>query len=117
MVGGGNPPPLPIALVSIYEWVDLNVHAFFSHYQSDASLTELRTQIKLSNQESEHKFMLSRCSDFDCICFKAAEDEFAFIFLYKTLFKDLKIQLPFSLFQCKVLSTLNVAPSLLHPKS
>lgn len=61
--------------------------------------------------------MCYTCSDFDRVCMRASEDETPFVFLYKTLFKALKLTLPCSPFQCEVLCAINVAPTKLHPNS
>lgn len=50
-------------------------------------------------------------------CFRAADDDFPFVCLYKAMFKDLDIRLPFFTFQCDVLCRLNVALTQLHPNS
>ena len=46
-----------------------------------------------------------------------ADPEEPFFFLYTIVFKRLRICLPFSGFECALLTELNVAPAQLHPNS
>lgn len=110
-------PPPPILPLPVYEWVHQDVIGVFSDYQTTTPITELRSQIKLSTPAHEQQFICYPCSNFDCVCMRASEEEFPFVFLYNTKFKELRLTLSFSSFQCFVLSTLNVVPSQLHPNS
>lgn len=97
--------------------VHKDVIVIFSDYQTNASITELRSQIRLSPLERELKFICYPYSEFDRVCMRAGEEEFPFVFLYKTMFKELELTLPFSVFHCSVLSALHIAPTQLHPNS
>jgi len=46
-----------------------------------------------------------------------ADLEEPFFFAYSTIFKMLKLHLPFTGFECEFLTEVNVAPAQLHPNS
>lgn len=103
-----RPPVIPVAG---YEWVDPDVISRFSDYQSSSSMIEFCKEINLSTPAMEAKFIFFPCSSFDRVCFSAAPDDFPFIFLYKNMFKELNLQLPFTPFQNEILCILNLAPT------
>ena len=56
------------------------------------------------------------CTKFDRVCFSrtdGAGEEFFYV--YKALFTELRLRLPFSDFQVAILNKINAAPSQLHP--
>ncbi|KOM37394.1 hypothetical protein LR48_Vigan03g077600 [Vigna angularis] len=60
-------------------------------------------------------FKLAICQRTEHVCHDRGNYPSDFFYVYATMFKDLKVLLPFSDFQMGVLRTLNVAPTQLHP--
>ncbi|KOM30005.1 hypothetical protein LR48_Vigan845s003300 [Vigna angularis] len=60
-------------------------------------------------------FKLAICQRTERVCHGRGNYPFGFFYVYATMFKDLKVLLPFSDFQMSVLRTLNLAPTQLHP--
>ncbi|RDY08529.1 hypothetical protein CR513_07222, partial [Mucuna pruriens] len=51
----------------------------------------------------------------ECVCHSGKDEDSDFIYMYETLFKDLRVTLPFDSFAARVLRILKVAPTQLHP--
>ncbi|KOM52078.1 hypothetical protein LR48_Vigan09g073700 [Vigna angularis] len=65
--------------------------------------------------EDATHFKLAICQMTERVCHGRGRYPNDFFYVYATMFKDLKVLLPFSDFQMGVLRTLNVAPTQLHP--
>jgi len=111
-----NPPP------------HVNYKALY-HWATEALLVETS---QLNTHEDIHKYKQSESQDkfhvFEkeldaflkvlpvCAGDRADPNE-PFFFLYTTVFKRLKLRLPFTGFECALLTEVNVALSQLHPNS
>ena len=85
---------------------------------SDRAITKHLGDVELACLRGEEEFVcLLLCSFEDRVCDSWGLNDAKFIFVYKTMFKDLGMRLPFTEFECGVLVQMNVAPIQLHPNS
>ncbi|KOM41485.1 hypothetical protein LR48_Vigan04g168300 [Vigna angularis] len=83
---------------------------------TDAWDGKLRACIYLvkAAEDAAH-FKLAVCQMTERVCHGRGNYPTDFFYVYATMFKDLKVLLPFSDFQMGILRMLNVAPTQLHP--
>ena len=70
------------------------------------------------HKEHDSKMVVLPCHHDEPICAddKTSNGE-SFCFLYTTLFKKVKVRLPFTRFERELLTELDIAPAQLHPNS
>ncbi|KOM57469.1 hypothetical protein LR48_Vigan11g050200 [Vigna angularis] len=105
-------PPVPG-----YEWVPHEVRQFPSSFYDRQAFRNLISHICLVKTAADAKhFKLAICQRTERVYHGRGNYPSDFFYVYATMFKDLKVLLPFSDFQMSVLRTLNLAPTQLHPK-
>ncbi|KOM53185.1 hypothetical protein LR48_Vigan09g184400 [Vigna angularis] len=104
-------PPVPG-----YEWVPHEVRQLPSSFYDRQAFRNLIPHVCLvkSADDARH-FKLAICQRTERVCHGRGNYPSDFFYVYATMFKDLKVLLPFSDFQMGVLRTLNLAPTQLHP--
>ncbi|KOM56733.1 hypothetical protein LR48_Vigan10g262500 [Vigna angularis] len=104
-------PPVPG-----YEWVPHEVRQLPSSFYDRQAFRNLINHICLVKTAADARhFELAICQRTERVCHGRGNYPYDFFYIYATMFKDLKVLLPFSDFQMGVLRTLNVAPTQLHP--
>ncbi|KOM57202.1 hypothetical protein LR48_Vigan11g023400 [Vigna angularis] len=103
-------PPVPG-----YEWVPHEVRQLPSSFYDRQAFRNLIPHVCLvkSADDARH-FKLAICQRTERVCHGRGNYPSDFFYVYATMFKDLKVLLPFSDFQMGVLRTLNLAPTQLH---
>ncbi|XLR47756.1 hypothetical protein S83_032416 [Arachis hypogaea] len=95
---------------STWNWVDPEV----LNTKSDINIANLTPTKLLQPNHSSVSF--GHCTDLDRVCYGSGEEEQErFFFVYKALFTDLMLPLPFSDFHMSILKKIDAAPTQLHP--
>ncbi|KOM50448.1 hypothetical protein LR48_Vigan08g127500 [Vigna angularis] len=99
-----------------YDWVPQEVRQISSSFHHRQPFRDLIGHISLVKAAVDARhFKLAICQMTERVCHDRGNYPTDFFYVYATMFKDLKVLLPFSDFQMGVLRTLNVAPTQLHP--
>ncbi|KOM37614.1 hypothetical protein LR48_Vigan03g099600 [Vigna angularis] len=99
-----------------YDWVPHEVRQISSSFHHRQPFRDLIGQICLVKAAADARhFKLAICHMTQRVCHDRGNYPTDFFYVYATMFKDLKVLLPFSDFQMGVMRTLNVAPTQLHP--
>ncbi|KOM37430.1 hypothetical protein LR48_Vigan03g081200 [Vigna angularis] len=99
-----------------YDWVPQKVRQISSSFHHRQPFQDLIGHICLVKAAADARhFKLAICQMTERVCHDRGDYPTDFFYVYATMFKDLKVLLPFSDFQMGVLRTLNVAPTQLHP--
>ncbi|KOM34851.1 hypothetical protein LR48_Vigan02g100100 [Vigna angularis] len=110
----GKPRVWPV--VPGYDWAPHEVRQISSSFHHRCPFRELISNICLVKAAADARhFKLAICQMTELVCHDRGNYPTDFFYVYATMFKDLKVLLPFSDFQMGVLRTLNVAPTQLHP--
>ncbi|KOM55379.1 hypothetical protein LR48_Vigan10g127100 [Vigna angularis] len=98
-----------------YDWVPNEVRQISSSFHHHQPFRDLISHISLVKAAADARhFKLTICQMTERVCHDRGNYPTDFFYVYSTMFKDLKVLLPFSDFQMGVLRTLNVAPTQLH---
>ncbi|KOM55488.1 hypothetical protein LR48_Vigan10g138000 [Vigna angularis] len=110
----GKPKDWPVVLG--YDWAPPEVRQISSTFFRRRPFKELADKVCLvkADQDASH-FKLAICRMTERVCHGRGDYPLDFFYVYVTMFKDLKVLLPFSEFQMGVLRELNVATTQLHP--
>ncbi|KOM35252.1 hypothetical protein LR48_Vigan02g140200 [Vigna angularis] len=110
----GKPRDWPV--VPGYDWVPHKVRQISSTFYHRRPFRDLASSVCLvkAAEDASH-FKLAVCQMIERVCHGRGNYPTDFFYAYATMFKDLKVLLPFSYFQMSVLRELNVAPTQLHP--
>ncbi|KOM45688.1 hypothetical protein LR48_Vigan06g099400 [Vigna angularis] len=110
----GKPRVWPV--VPGYDWAPHEVRQISSSFHHRRPFRDLIGNISLVKvAEDARHFKLAICQMTERVCHDRGNYPTDFFYVYATMFKDLKVLLPFLDFQMGVLRTLNVAPMQLHP--
>jgi len=117
-----NPPP-PINYKTLYHWApeallaetsQLNSHKDIDTYKQGES----QDKFHVFGKELDVYLKVHPCRKGVPICADDwADPDEPFFFMYTTIFKRLRLCLPFSQFERALLTEVNVAPAQLHPNS
>ncbi|KOM34635.1 hypothetical protein LR48_Vigan02g078500 [Vigna angularis] len=109
----GKPRDWPV--VPGYDWVPYEVRQISSSFYHRRPFRDLASSVCLVKAaEDASNFKLVVCQMTERVCHSRGNYPTDFFYAYATMFKDLKVLLPFSDFQMSVLRELNVAPTQLH---
>jgi len=101
-----------------YEWAHGFVKCHFSKYRWSSMVESYAAAYHIiAEGVLEGALSLERCSAVDNVCHGQKAHGSDFFFMYGCLFIDSHVRVPFDEFTIGVLSTLNVAPTQLHPNS
>jgi len=100
-----------------YEWVSREVNFYASRFQIWESIVVLKKEVNLMIFYDTELLIVEPCSSDQRVFLKASKDKIDFIYLYEDVFKELHVQLPFTNFECEMLSSINVVPVQIHPNS
>ncbi|KOM55385.1 hypothetical protein LR48_Vigan10g127700 [Vigna angularis] len=94
-----------------YDWAPQEVRQILSSFYHRQPFRDLIGHICLVKAAEDAKhFKLAICQMTERVCHGRGDYPSDFFYVYATMFKDLKVLLPFSDFQMGVLKTLNVVP-------
>ncbi|KOM49809.1 hypothetical protein LR48_Vigan08g063600 [Vigna angularis] len=110
----GKPRNWPV--VAGYDWAPHEVRQISSSFYHRRPFRDFASSVCLvkAAKDASH-FKLVVCQMIERVCHGRENYPTDFFYAYATMFKDLKVLLPFSDFQMGVLRELNVAPTELHP--
>ncbi|KOM39772.1 hypothetical protein LR48_Vigan03g315400 [Vigna angularis] len=110
----GKPRNWPV--VADYDWAPHEVRQISSSFYHRRPFKDFASSVCLvkAAEDASH-FKLAVCQMTERVCHGRENYPPDFFYAYATMFKDLKVLLPFSDFQISVLRELSVAPTQLHP--
>ncbi|KOM40247.1 hypothetical protein LR48_Vigan04g044500 [Vigna angularis] len=110
----GKPRNWPVVVG--YDWAPHEVRQISSSFHHRRPLKDFAGSVSLvmAAEDASH-FKLAVCQMTERVCHGPENNPTDFFYAYATMFKDLKVLMPFSDFQMGVLRELNVAPTQLHP--
>ena len=100
-----------------YYWVNIEVQKARSRINLDRAFSKLLGDIRIARSRDDEEFEYLPYASEERVCDSRDMKDIKFIYVYKTLFKDLRVRLPFTKFECGVLVQMNVAPIQLHPNN
>ena len=117
------PPPSASFYKSLYRWASaalLNETSSFTSSESIAAYRKKKTCHKLwvFGKDRDKYVRMVACREGEPVCADESSDpEGPFCFIYSTIFRRLRLWLPFTPFERALLTKVNVAPAQLHPNS
>ena len=117
-----NPPP-SVDYKTLYHWAPDELLAETSKLNSIKDVktykeSESDEKFRIFGREHDTYVLVQPCREGEPVCIddRANLNE-PFFFMYSTIFKRIKLRLPFTKFERALLTKVNVAPAQLHPNS
>jgi len=102
----------------MYPWAKKDLLKETSYYTTHLRLRDLRENDCTMSKRYEAHIKIVECKEGEPIyCDESSDASGPFCFFYATLFKNVLLRLPLSIFEKKLLTEFNVAPAQLHPNS
>jgi len=118
-----NPPPF-VDYKTLYRWAPNDLLAETSKYTSNQDVItykegEADEKCRVFGREHDAYVSVWPCEKGEPVCANGRTNPVGchFFFMYSTIFKQVKLRLPLTGFECALLIEVNVAPAQLHPIS
>lgn len=101
--------------VSALSWAKLEVLQTYSEFTTIEAMDDLADRITLT-ETPDRQLIFDGCHPREPICNRPSKpDEEDYFFMYEAVINRIGAKIPFTSFECAVLTTLNVAPSQMLP--